>query len=95
MIEFGNRIKELRNQKSLTLEQLAQRLGVSKSLICAYEAGTRLPSLEMLVKLANSFSVSTDYLLGVDKKQLIDVTHLSTEQVFLLKNLILQLRPQN
>ena len=63
--ELGNRIKQLRQQADLTQSQLARVLNVSPALISAYELGDRKPSLEILVSLAATFKVSTDFLLGV------------------------------
>ena len=92
MLEFGKRIKELRKQKGLTQEKLAQRLWVSKSIISAYEAGLKYPSLDILINLAYTFNVSTDYLLGVNKKQFIDVTGLNITQVEVLNKIIGEFR---
>ncbi len=88
MIEIGKKLKALRKQKNLTQEQLAKRLWVTKSIISAYESESRFPSLDMLIKLAQTFSVSTDYLLGVNKTQTIDVSKLSEKQIFILRNII-------
>ena len=95
MQELGKKIKKLRTQKNLTQTQLAQRLWVTKALISAYEAGTKFPSLDMLVKLAYSFHVSTDYLLGIDKKQSLDITNLTETQINILKNLISEFEGKN
>ena len=59
--ELGNRIKQLRQQADLTQSQLARVLNVSPALISAYELGDRKPSLEILVSLAATFKVSTDF----------------------------------
>jgi len=88
MLEIGKRIKELRIQKALTQEQLAMRLWVTKALISAYENGTRFPSLEVLCQLAFTFNVSTDYLLGVNKKQVINVSNLSSSQIGIINSLV-------
>lgn len=88
MIEFGKRVKNLRKQKSLTQEQLAKRLWVTKSIISAYESGIKYPSLDMLIKLSYIFNVSTDYLLGISKKQYLDITGLQDNQINILKNLV-------
>lgn len=88
MIEFGERIKKLRKQKTLTQEQLAKRLWVTKSIISAYESGNKYPSLDMLIKLSQTFNVSTDYLLGVNKKQSIDISNLSENQINIIKKII-------
>lgn len=88
MLELNERIRALRKQKGLTQEQLAKRLWVTKSIISAYESGVRYPSLEMLIKLARIFFVSTDYLLGVNSKQTLDVSELSQHQITIIKNII-------
>ena len=90
MLNMGERIKQLRIKKLLTQSQLSERLGITKSAVCAYEAGTRYPSLDMLIKLAQSFNVSTDFLLGVEKIQSLDVKKLTPKQLMILNDLILE-----
>lgn len=58
------RLRELRNEKKLSLRELAQELNMSFVTIGQYETGKRQPDNETLVKLATYFSVSVDYLLG-------------------------------
>lgn len=88
MIEIGEKIKTLRKQMGLTQEQLAKRLWVTKAIISAYENAARFPSLEVLIQLAYIFNVSTDYLLGVDKKQALDVSNLTPNQIKIINSLI-------
>ena len=88
MLEFKNRLKNLRKLKSMTQEQLAKRLWVTKSIISSYELGTRFPSVEVLIKLAYVFNVSTDYLLGLDKKRVLDVSNLDEKQLALIKEIV-------
>ncbi len=57
---------------------------VTKSVMSYYELRERMPSPEIIVKLAKIFNVSTDYLLGVERKKTIDVSDLSDEDVRLL-----------
>lgn len=92
MIEIGKKIKELRKQKQLTQEQLAKRLWLTKAIISAYENGLRFPSLEVLMQLAYTFNVTTDYLLGVDKKQYLDVSKLKPSQIEVVNKLIEEFR---
>lgn len=66
MILLGKRLKELRKSKNLTQEQLGSLLNVTKVSICCYEKGTRIPSLDTLVDIANLFKVDLDYLVGND-----------------------------
>lgn len=57
-------IKQLREQKGVTQTELAKQMGVVRSTICQYEKGVHEPDLETLIKLADYFGVSVDYLLG-------------------------------
>jgi len=61
---LGNRIKELRLQKGITQEQLAQHLNVAKSTIGMWENEKREPNFKMLIRIADYFDCSIDYLLG-------------------------------
>ena len=60
---LGAKIRELRHSRNYTQEDLAQKLKISKSTIGMYEQDRRSPDLEILLKLAHIFNVSTDYLL--------------------------------
>lgn len=62
---FEDRLKKLRELSNLTQNELASKLGVTKQSVSNWENGNILPSIEMLVKIAKLFSVSTDYLLGM------------------------------
>lgn len=88
MIEFGSTLKTLRIQNNLTQAQLAQKLGVTKSVISAYETGIRMPSYDIFIYISKIFKVSTDYLLGLERKQDIDLSGLTDEEVTALLNLI-------
>lgn len=63
---FKNRIKELRLERQMSQQDLANKLDVNKQTISQYERGVREPSFEMLLSLCDIFNVSTDYLLGND-----------------------------
>ena len=93
--KFAENLKNLRASKGLTQTQLAQRLWLNKSIISAYENETRLPSLEVLIKLSNEFNVSMEYLLGIEREKTIDVSGLNEEQISLISSLIELLRKEN
>ena len=96
MVDFGEKLKEVRIKAGLTQKQLADKLWLSKATVSYYEQSLRYPSPEMLIKLSNVFHVSTDYLLGIeDKKQTLDVTDLADEDIQFLKNAIELLRKKN
>ena len=59
----GNKLRSLRENKGLLQKELADKLGISTSTIGMYEQNRREPDNETLKKIANFFSVSTDYLL--------------------------------
>ena len=63
---FSIRIKELREKAGLSMEQLAQKLGVTKSRVNMWENSGTVPRMNVLVEVAKHFHVSTDYLLGND-----------------------------
>lgn len=78
---FGEIIKKLRTARSLNQVQLATSLNVSKQTISNWENNNILPSIEMLVKISQFFSVSTDYLLELDGRRYIEVTGLTDTQL--------------
>lgn len=88
MIDFGNRLKTLRQQQNLTQAQLAEKLGLTKSVISAYETGLRMPSYDVLISISRIFRVTTDYLLGLEKKYEIDLSGLTDEEITALLQLI-------
>lgn len=65
MATFAERLKQLRKEKELTIEQLADKLGSAKSTISRYENGLREPKGDILKLLTDFFNVSLDYLMGV------------------------------
>lgn len=60
-----NRIKEIRKQKGLSLQQVADAVGLGNNTISRYETGKREPKLETWNKLAEYFNVPTSYLMGL------------------------------
>lgn len=88
MVDFGNTLKTLRLKENMTQAQLAQKLGITKSVISAYETGLRLPSYDILIHIAKLYNVSTDYLLGLEHKHEVDLSGLSQEEITALLNLI-------
>lgn len=64
-IKFNMRLKELRLANGLTQKELAKSIEVGRTTISEYESGKIVPKQEGLLKLANYFNVSVDYLTGV------------------------------
>ena len=92
MVDFGDKIKHLRLGMGLTQVQVSQRLHISKAMISAYETGVRLPSYDVLIKLARLYGVTTDFLLGFDRVKSVDVTGLSDSQVDVIVKMVNELK---
>ena len=65
MNTFGKRLKELRAENELRQSDLASRLSVDQRTISNWEKGIREPNIDMIIKIAKLFDVSTDYLFGL------------------------------
>ena len=94
-MEFHNKLKELRTNAGMTQKQLGTQIGVTKSVISYYELQERMPSPAILIKLAAVFHVSADYLLGIEKSPVIDVSGLKDEDISMLKQMVLYMRTKN
>ena len=92
MVDFGEKIKHLRLGKGLTQVQVSKRLHISKAMMSSYETGIRLPSYEVLIKFAQLFGVTTDYLLGFSRLKSVDVTGLPDSQVDLIVRMVNELK---
>ena len=89
---LNQRIRQLRQAQNMSQVALAKRVGVTKQSVSNWENDNIQPSIEMLVKLAEVFSVSTDYLLGRDSGEYLDVSGLSGDAVAHLRLLAEDLR---
>lgn len=85
---LNKRLKILREAHGMNQITLAQLLNVSKQSISNWENDNIQPSIEMLIKLANLFSVSTDYILGLDSRNYIEVTGLTNSQIVHIRQII-------
>ena len=69
MVALGQKLRELRKISGLNQRQVAERIGVTASVISAYENDIRQPSYSALIKLTALFDVSADYLLGISNNR--------------------------
>lgn len=95
MVNFGYKLKELRARAGMTQTDLAKRLGITKSVVSYYELQERNPSPDILIRLAEIFHVTSDYLLGIEHKKIIDVSDLPDEDIKFLLITIETLRKKN
>lgn len=80
MFDFGERLKNLRKENNWTQERLANKIGLSKTVISKYENNIQMPTLDTLIKMAVLFNVSMDYIAGIEKNQTMSLIGLSPEQ---------------
>ena len=80
-VKFGIILKTVRKEKGLSQAQLGAMVGVTKAVISKYENAQSYPGYDVLIKLASTFKVSTDYLLGVERKKTIDIDGLTNKQI--------------
>ncbi len=66
---LGARVKELRRRRGLTLEDLAERAGVSRAMISKIERGEKNPTLVVTAKVAEGLGVTLSELLGVEERR--------------------------
>lgn len=92
MLVIAERIKELRQARGWTQADLARRLSITRNGVNSWEQGLSTPSPASLVDLARLFSVSTDYLLGVERLNTVNVTGLDERDVAILAELADRLR---
>lgn len=88
----ADRIKALREARGWTQAELARRLNLTRNGVNSWEQGLSMPSPACLVDLAKLFSVSTDYLLGVERLEMVNVTGLDEKDVAILAQLADRLR---
>lgn len=88
MLRIGDKIKKIRDLNGYTQDDLAKKLGISKSTIGMYEQNRRSPDLDILLRISETFNVSVDYMLkdgrnqdsSADKKMLHKLIELIPEE---------------
>lgn len=88
---LSDRLREARRWSGLSQKEVADRIGLSKSIISSYETGDRTPSAENLLALSYLYKCSTDYLLGRTDSPLsvsAETIGLTPEQVQLVRQLL-------
>lgn len=78
---LNENIRQLRMARNLSQVDLAKALGVTKQSVSNWENNNIQPSIDMLVHLAKFFSVSTDYLLGLEQRKYIEISGLTDPQM--------------
>lgn len=91
IFELAKKLRDMRLKSGLSQKEIAEQIGVSPSIVSAYELGERTPSVEVLMSLAALYNCSSDYLLGLKKlapQRTLDVSGLQEDQIHALQLLI-------
>lgn len=78
---LNERIKALRLTRGISQVELAKLVNISKQSVSNWENDNIQPSIDMLVKIADVFNVTTDYLLGREAQRRIDVSGLTDKEI--------------
>lgn len=89
---IAEKIKALREARGWTQAELARHMGITRNGVNSWEQGLSIPSPASIVELAKTFSVSTDYLLGLEPLASINVSSLDEKDVAALAMLADRLR---
>ena len=93
--DFGENLKQLRKSLELTQSEFGSKVGLSKAVVSKYETGMGYPSFDVLVRIAQYFGVTTDYLLGVARGKTIDVSGLTDNQIATIHQIIAEFKTAN
>lgn len=93
--DFGENLKHLRKSRELTQKDFGAKIGLSKAVVSKYENGMAYPSFDVLVRIAQYFGVTTDYLLGVARGKTVDVSELTDSQIATIHQLIAEFQIAN
>lgn len=93
--KLSERLKQLRLEKDLRQDQLAKLVHVEKSSISMYENDVRQPSYEVLLRYADIFGVSVDYLLGRTTDRSLDLSGLTAAEIALISELVDSMTAKN
>jgi len=88
----ADRIKTLRLSNNLTQNDIAKRLGITRSSVNAWEMGISVPSAMYIAELSRLFAVSADYILGLEPKMVIDISELDDDSVKIINDMVQYMR---
>lgn len=90
-MNIANRIQQLRKEKGISQDQLANEVGVSRQAVSKWESQQSLPDLEKIIILSEYFSVSTDYLIKGTEEEKKDTTTIISKVLYISSTVIIAL----
>ena len=88
VLNIADRIRYLRDKAGMTQTDLAKRLGISRNAVNAWEMSVSVPTLSNVVEMSRIFHVTTDYLLSISDKVLLDISELDNNERELVMKLV-------
>ncbi len=86
MYKLSERLKVLRERDNISQNALAKELNITRATINAWEMGISYPNAQSLILLSKYFNTSVDYLLGIDERNMLNISELNhTEQEIVSK----------
>ncbi len=95
IVILGERLKKLRLENHLQQDQVARLVGVERSTVSLWENDLRQPSCGILVRLANVYGVTVDYLLGRSNDRLLDLSGLTANEAVMISKLVASMVEKN
>ena len=92
---IGERIRILREKAGYSQAELARRLTVTRSSVNAWESGISAPTAVYIVEMAHLFRVSSDYILGLDTSNMLNLDGLTEEEMRILYSMVNYFRKRN
>lgn len=80
MNKLCERIRQLRERNNISQSELARKLDTTRATVSSWEMGVNSPNAHFLIELSKFFGVSSDYLLGLDDSESINISSLSQDE---------------
>ncbi len=93
--DFGGTLSGLRKSRNLTQKEFGAKVGLSKAVVSKYENGIGYPNFDILIRIAQFFGVTTDYLLGIESNCALNISGLTEEQTNILRQLVREFQEAN
>ena len=91
MYQLNERLKELRNQHNISQNALAKQMELTRATINAWEMGISYPNAQSLIMLSKYFNVSVDYILGLEDKEMLDISMLDNNEKRMISEMVIHL----
>lgn len=88
MYQLNERLKNLRKQHNISQNALAKQMELTRATINAWEMGISFPNAQSLILLSDYFNVSVDYILGLDDREMLDISMLDDKEKHMINEMV-------